>query len=614
MTYTPAQIAQMENGLQKAKDKGLTDIAAKIQSKLDEVYSQQAEKKSNNINLDRNNRISKTPKTRKTAEVICDVQIEKIVEQAQEIQELKEELKKAGVPVRNLPAGRGDTGRNVSKSKKVSSKNAKNALKQEKERVKRIVANGGKPETKKAQRQPRPIYEPQSRDGRSKATNNSNREEYSQQKEQTAKARRDTNIKESEEIAKRKKKFVSQPAAKAKPAYTGRTIDSAKKLGKRVPNMPQSPVIVIDEQVKIIKSFVGLFVGTKTEDNFKNLYARIKKALLKRKIKEGDTYTAQIMDIQKMMYKGLTTGGKLALNVPEETMELLQDIAQSQKVSLSVTYLSQYISLMKSQDKAKIAKLAKKIETAIKKGAITENSYYYDEIQTALGKLKTGKITLNPVGLAGLENIINGTDDGLGCLCNGSGANLNGIDADELSGADLYNSDTKGIGFTGAFLELMGDPTPAFSAVVFGPAKAGKTIFNMLFADYLQTYFGNVLYVSFEEFGSPTLAIKVKQLGVNPNITFRGDLNADLNAYQYCFLDSATKTGMTSEQVEQLKKHYPNTAFITILQVTKEGKFRGTNDWVHNTQIIIEVTDGWADAYGRFGAGELDIFHLVDNK
>ncbi len=58
--------------------------------------------------------------------------------------------------------------------------------------------------------------------------------------------------------------------------------------------------------------------------------------------------------------------------------------------------------------------------------------------------------------------------------------------------------------FTGKYLELMGKPSEGFRMMLHGSPGGGKTTFLLQFSKYLCNNFGDVLYVSKEEYGSST--------------------------------------------------------------------------------------------------------------
>jgi hypothetical protein len=61
---------------------------------------------------------------------------------------------------------------------------------------------------------------------------------------------------------------------------------------------------------------------------------------------------------------------------------------------------------------------------------------------------------------------------------------------------------------------------------------------------------------------------------------------------------------LTSQDLSKLRKSHPKTAFIFIFHTTKEGNFRGKQDFAHDVDMIIKVENGAAKANGRFGVGE----------
>ena len=49
-----------------------------------------------------------------------------------------------------------------------------------------------------------------------------------------------------------------------------------------------------------------------------------------------------------------------------------------------------------------------------------------------------------------------------------------------------------------------------------------------------------------------------------------------------------------AQELKELRKIYANSALITISQSTKDGKIRGSNEIVHDSDIAISVSDGIA--------------------
>jgi hypothetical protein len=65
-----------------------------------------------------------------------------------------------------------------------------------------------------------------------------------------------------------------------------------------------------------------------------------------------------------------------------------------------------------------------------------------------------------------------------------------------------------------------------------------------------------------------------------------------MSKYGFVTLDSVNDLGLKINDYKEIRKAYPNTAFIFILQHTKAGDFRGGKDWEHTAEIVGEVTKG----------------------
>jgi predicted ATP-dependent serine protease len=167
------------------------------------------------------------------------------------------------------------------------------------------------------------------------------------------------------------------------------------------------------------------------------------------------------------------------------------------------------------------------------------------------------------------------------------------------------------LGFTGKWLELIGDPSSNFTAMVFGKPKMGKSYLCIDFAGYLARSHGKVLYVANEEGLDYTLQQKLNDKDVaHPNLFVSSVLPSDLSLYDFIFLDSVNKLGLSPEDLNRLKKSNPTKSFIFIFQSTKDGKFRGANTFQHDVDVVIEIPEkGKAVGMGRFNqGGEVGIF------
>lgn len=192
---------------------------------------------------------------------------------------------------------------------------------------------------------------------------------------------------------------------------------------------------------------------------------------------------------------------------------------------------------------------------------------------------------------------------------------LNGVpekvDSKIMSSVEFAKKEFSCLGFTDKWLNFIGDPSPGFTAMVFGKPKMGKSYLCVDFAGYLARHFGKVLYVAKEEKLDATLQKKLKDKDVaHENLFVTDSLPADLSAYNFIILDSVNLLGLSPEDLRKLKSNNPGKGFIYVFQTTKTGNFRGANSFQHDVDIVIEVPEkGKAIQFGRFNqGGEMTIF------
>jgi hypothetical protein len=191
-----------------------------------------------------------------------------------------------------------------------------------------------------------------------------------------------------------------------------------------------------------------------------------------------------------------------------------------------------------------------------------------------------------------------------------------------MSASDLMNFKYNKYDFFGKWGDFVGQPSINFHAMVYGRPKQGKSILSVQWAKYLSENFGKVLYVASEEGFSVTLQKKVMEFAMdNPNLDFANfrDFEQIKNAvnrggYRFVFIDSVNYIRITPEDVEDIKAENPQTAFITIQQATKNGNFRGSQEFAHNCDMVIRVEAGMASHQGRFQEPtEMAVFDQPEN-
>ena len=184
-----------------------------------------------------------------------------------------------------------------------------------------------------------------------------------------------------------------------------------------------------------------------------------------------------------------------------------------------------------------------------------------------------------------------------------------------FTGDELANMKFDTLNFTGKFLELIGKPEKRFSGIIWGLPKGGKSNLSIRFADYLQEYFGNVLYVAAEEGKSVSMQEKIKSIGGSKLSIIQTRNREEIkeyiksSSYDFVFIDSINVAGIDDEFLESIKQENPKKSFVAIVQATKGGNFKGDQSLEHNCDFVIKVVSGVAYHKGRFGPeSELNIF------
>ena len=170
-----------------------------------------------------------------------------------------------------------------------------------------------------------------------------------------------------------------------------------------------------------------------------------------------------------------------------------------------------------------------------------------------------------------------------------------------VSSRDLRKRKYNCFPFTGKWKDFFGLPSYSFHLAVHGKPGEGKSTFCVQFADYLAKNFGKVVYVSGEEGLSKTVQDKVINNGIdNPYLFFADiksydEIKTEIpNEFHFVFIDSLDTLRIDAPKLKALKEHYPQSAFITISQSTKDGKMRGSQEITHDTDIAAKVENGVA--------------------
>jgi len=374
----------------------------------------------------------------------------------------------------------------------------------------------------------------------------------------------------------------------------------------------------IPDELRLMRRYVNLHGKKKTKDELLRFINALQKAILERRIRKESPYAKQVSYMQDALlkvYNGMK-GNSVNVEVNRKTLNEFKEEIGGEKVFPSVQLIKRYVNLHgKVGIKEKAKKLFEQMNKAVKKKKIGKGDKYATKLNEIWLSLQSflsdkSKKTL-PMNSAELNGLLGFLEQ---CHCGLSGVedeNESESGNKIMSSMDFADMKFNSIGFTDKWRELMGDPAPGFTAMVFGKPKTGKSYLCVEFAGYLARNHGNVLYVAREEGLDATLQIKLNDKNVkHPNLFVSDYLPEDLSEYDFIFLDSVNKLGLSSKDLDVLRKTNPGKSFIFVFQTTKDGNFRGKNEFQHDVDVVIEVAEkGKAVQFGRYNqGGEMSIF------
>lgn len=416
------------------------------------------------------------------------------------------------------------------------------------------------------------------------------------------------------ELVKRPAQQKRGKATERQEERSGRENAPAKQRKVRKVPIPDSQPMLVErmpEELRFFRRFVNLNGKTKTKDEVLRFINSLQKAIIEKRIRKTSPYAEQVKYIQEKLIEVYNTmKAKIAFELKPETYEALKKLTGSEKVLTSIGFIKRYISMNgKTGKKDKAKQLLQQINGAIEKGRIADNDPYMAEIHELKKNLKAFT-TDKAIKVLEIEQAtLNGLEGILDCGCQ----SLNGFAGkpEIMNSMDFADMQFDTLGFTGKWLELIGDPSPNFTAMVFGKPKMGKSYLCIDFAGYLARNHGKVLYVAKEEGLDMTLQKKLNDKSVaHPNLDVSSYLPADILKYDFVFLDSVNRLGLDPDTLNGLRAQNPQKSFVFIFQSTKDGNFRGANAFQHDVDIVIEVPElGKAVQFGRFNqGGQIEIF------
>ena len=382
----------------------------------------------------------------------------------------------------------------------------------------------------------------------------------------------------------------------------------------------------LSPEIRYIKRFIGLNGKSKSKEDIYNFLSALQKSIIKKEIRKASQYADEISHIQKLLINAHNQMREtnVKFEIDKKTLDEYSSIANGTKVMLSVTYIKQYINLLKAPTKDKAKTLLNHIEKALETKKIPKNCIYMAEIKRIVASLydfidKSRSFDLSQQELRGLMGIckckMGKGSKGLGFMPNlpanrvaqtmNEPAQSQQQKVNVVNSMDILNMKFNTLTFTGEWHRLFGNPSPNFSMMIYGEPKCKKSTLAVLLANYLAKSFGSVLYAAYEEGIGETLKEKIDRLhAAHPNLNLSNGLPSNLSPYKFIVIDSVTRAKLQFKDLVELKRKYPNAAFIFIMQVTKDGNYRGSQEIEHEVDIVVHCdANQVAHSNGRFSQG-----------
>ncbi|GAB5419172.1 MAG: hypothetical protein Crog4KO_06800 [Crocinitomicaceae bacterium] len=372
-------------------------------------------------------------------------------------------------------------------------------------------------------------------------------------------------------------------------------------------------VDAFSDELKFIQRYVNINGRAKKRNHIRLFIKALQRSIRQRRIRKTSRFASEIKIIQKSLIdlfeKFENNSQSILVKLPQKRLKAYTEILKKIEELESIKLIQSYINIQGQYTQpAKVNNLLTRIKNAINSNKIKRTEKHYGTVQKIVSILepiaaqkRIGKVFL-PIlsqNLAGFnqvpENQFNPAIP--------KNKVMNSMDIMELKFESLE--------FTGKWHKFIGDPSPGFTTMIYGRPKMGKSFLSIDFASYLAKNHGKVLYVAAEEQISAILQDKLrKQNAAHPNLDLIGSLPEDLSGYDFVFIDSVNHYNLSVEDLRNLKDQNPTISFVYVFQTTKTGLFRGSNEFQHDVDVVIEIPEkGTAIQYGRFNAGsEMKIF------
>lgn len=405
--------------------------------------------------------------------------------------------------------------------------------------------------------------------------------------------------------------YKSEPAKPAEKKETPKKEPKpkAKKEPKPKPTDNAELVKSISDEVSLFKSYARLDGKKATYRNLLSLHSKLARAIVSGAI-DSPRYREMTAAMHEKVGAALAKMKKTdTVFVNVENVEKYREIGNSEKLFVGVTLIKRYISLANriGMDSSDREKQRKNLLEAVNKALADKKveKAYVSLVSQVAEYLEDKSIRPLDIPLNGLSEL-----SGLsGEICNDIMSGCDGACGlgSIVSATDLAKINFDTVKIPQEYQKMIGKASRNGSIMLYGMAGGGKTSFSINFAKRCAEMGQKVLIISKEEGINQTMQEKLRRFdAVNPNIFVTENIPTDTKDYDVVIFDSVQSLGLEPSDLEKHQKNL-DALRIYIFQVTKDGRFRGANEFEHLVDCVLKANNGTITSSGcknRFGGND----------
>ena len=421
-----------------------------------------------------------------------------------------------------------------------------------------------------------------------------------------------------------KEKTTSKPSSKTV-STTKLNAKTTKKVVKhepkektiKTPKVVVKPHNMVDElpiEIRVFSRYLKFHGKIVTVKQLKQLLLNMARSAKKGLITKSSPYKNEWNQIGAEMNETLvsTDINKTTIDyvIPDHLKENLTNLVKDFGLRPSIVLIKKYLTEYGKENNAdKLKALNITASKAIEAGKILKTDKHIKDLlelkEFSEDYIKSGHWKITQEQLNGF-----GTIGGLGSVPEFKNTLIPANKV--MNTTDFIQLQFSKLELTGKWKAFIGTPSPKFRMMIFGKPGCGKSTLALMLGHYLASDLDKrTLYVANEEALRSTLKDKIVRLKLaHPNFDLVEEMPTNLKQWDYVFFDSADDLKIDPEEMKEIDKKHPKTTFISIHKVTKEGLFKGSNDWEHDVDICVKVEDGVAKSTKNRcgGAGTFKVY------